>query len=95
MARNQIRATARLQKETASPETMLPEADALSAIRVISEREAARAIGVSPETLRRMSARGEAPAKIPLSPRRIGYRVRDIAHWLETRARYAGSPVIR
>jgi len=46
--------------------------------RVVSEREAARLLGVGHDTLRRMVARGEGPKKIRISSGRVGYRIADI-----------------
>jgi hypothetical protein len=45
--------------------------------RVISEKEAARLLGISPDTLRRMAARGEGPPRLRPSPGRVGYRLGD------------------
>jgi prophage regulatory protein len=53
---------------------------------VISEIEAADAIGVSTSTLRRMHSRGEGPPRIQLSQRRIGYRLGDVDEWLRLKA---------
>jgi predicted DNA-binding transcriptional regulator AlpA len=52
---------------------------------IISESEAAEAGSVSTSTLRRMHKRGEGPPRIRLSPRRVGYRRRDIEEWLSSR----------
>jgi predicted DNA-binding transcriptional regulator AlpA len=46
--------------------------------RIISETEAAGLNGVSRDTFRRRTDRGEGPPKIRMSPRRIGYRLRDV-----------------
>ena len=46
--------------------------------RLISETEAATMYGVSRDTLRRRIERGEGPPKIRVSPRRVGYRLRDV-----------------
>ena len=46
--------------------------------RLISETEAASIYGVSRDTLRRRIERGEGPPKIRMSPRRVGYRLRDV-----------------
>lgn len=46
--------------------------------RIIPELEAARLRNVSPDTLRRQAKRGEGPRRIQLSPRRIGYRLREV-----------------
>jgi predicted DNA-binding transcriptional regulator AlpA len=62
-----------------------PPLDAIDAHRIISEPEAARLFGVSTDTLRRMSARGDAPPRIRISLRRIGYRLADCLSWLKER----------
>jgi hypothetical protein len=46
--------------------------------RIIDEKEAARLRNISVDTLRRMSARGEGPERLRLSPRRVGYRIADV-----------------
>jgi hypothetical protein len=46
--------------------------------RIISEDEAAKIRGVSPDTLRRNSERGNKPTRLKLSLRRVGYRLREV-----------------
>jgi hypothetical protein len=46
--------------------------------RILSEEEYAAIDGVSVDTIRRRSARGEGARRIQLSPKRFGYRLRDI-----------------
>jgi len=46
--------------------------------RIISETEAAGLNGVSRDTFRRRIDRGDGPPKIRMSPRRVGYRLRDV-----------------
>jgi predicted DNA-binding transcriptional regulator AlpA len=46
--------------------------------RVISEDEAARILGVSPDTLRRNAERGNKPERLRLSARRVGYRLSEV-----------------
>jgi len=46
--------------------------------RIISETEAAGLNGVHRDTFRRRIERGEGPPKIRISPRRVGYRLRDV-----------------
>jgi predicted DNA-binding transcriptional regulator AlpA len=50
----------------------------LSLERIISEADAAALSGLHLATFRRRIDRGEGPAKIRISPRRIGYRLRDV-----------------
>jgi predicted DNA-binding transcriptional regulator AlpA len=45
--------------------------------RILTPAEAAKIRGVSRETLRLMSERGEGPPRIQLSRRRFGYRASD------------------
>jgi hypothetical protein len=51
----------------------------------ISESAAARLLGVSADTLRRMSVRGEGPPRIKLSLRRVGYRLANCLAFLKAR----------
>ena len=59
--------------------------DNLDDLRVISEPEAIRLVGVSRPTWSRMRQRGEAPPKVQISRHRIGYRIRDLREWIEGR----------
>jgi hypothetical protein len=45
--------------------------------RILTQEEAAKIRGVSRETLRGMSDRGEGPQRLQLSRRRYGYRASD------------------
>jgi predicted DNA-binding transcriptional regulator AlpA len=65
-----------------SPATSILPADE----RIISEKEAAEACGISVATLRRTVAAGKGPSVIRLSERRIGYRLRDLRIWLDSNA---------
>jgi predicted DNA-binding transcriptional regulator AlpA len=62
-----------------------PPFDGLEVHRVISEAQAAHVLGVSSDTLRRLSARGEGPKRLKLSPRRVGYLLSDCLEWLRAR----------
>jgi hypothetical protein len=46
--------------------------------RIISEDEAAKIRGVSPDTLKRNSERGGKPERKRLSMRRVGYVLREV-----------------
>ena len=46
--------------------------------RIVTEQEYAALDNVSIDTVRRRSARGEGARRIQLSPKRYGYRLRDI-----------------
>jgi predicted DNA-binding transcriptional regulator AlpA len=59
--------------------------------RIISETEAAGLNGVSRDTFRRRTDRGEGPPKIRMSPRRIGYRLRDVLDDIKQREVSAGA----
>jgi predicted DNA-binding transcriptional regulator AlpA len=54
-------------------------------VHVLSEPEAAEALGLSRRTWDRLKSLGDVPAKTRLSEGRIGYRVVDIAAWLDAR----------
>jgi predicted DNA-binding transcriptional regulator AlpA len=57
----------------------------LDSIRVLSEPETIRALGVSDRTFDRLKAIGDVPQKTRLSQGRVGYRVCDIKEWLDGR----------
>jgi predicted DNA-binding transcriptional regulator AlpA len=63
----------------------------LDLIRVLSRSETIEAVGVSEKTWERLEALGDVPAKTRLSEGRIGYRVCDIAAWLDARREGAAS----
>ena len=54
--------------------------------KVRSQRETAQLLNVSVTTLQRMEARGEAPKRIKISDRRIGYTDSAIHEFLISRA---------
>jgi predicted DNA-binding transcriptional regulator AlpA len=54
-------------------------------LRVVSEREAAKILNLSVDTLRRRVRDGSGPARIVLSERRVGYRRSALAAWLDQR----------
>jgi len=53
--------------------------------RVVDEDTAARMCGTSPRSWRRMRLLGETPPMIRISPRRIGYYIKDLEEWIESR----------
>jgi len=59
--------------------------DDLNSIRVLSEPETYRAVGLSDRTWERLKAAGDTPPKTRLSEGRVGYRVCDIRQWLDAR----------
>ena len=54
-------------------------------VRVLSEPEVLEALGLSRRTWDRLKSLGDVQAKTRLSEGRIGYRVSDIAAWLDAR----------
>lgn len=54
--------------------------------RVLGTKDAAAFIGVSVPTFRRMKDRKVIPSPIQLSERRLGWRIGDLADWLDARA---------
>jgi predicted DNA-binding transcriptional regulator AlpA len=54
-------------------------------IKVLTRREAIEAVGVSEKTWERLEALGDIPTKTRLSQGRVGFRVVDIAAWLDAR----------
>jgi predicted DNA-binding transcriptional regulator AlpA len=68
-----------------SPDTLpprLPGARREMVDYVVSEREAAEILGVSPDTLRRIVKRGKGPARVKISARRVGYRLSALNDFL-------------
>ncbi len=53
--------------------------------RVVDEDTAARMCGTSPRSWRRLRVAGEAPPMIRISPKRIGYYLKDLEEWIESR----------
>jgi predicted DNA-binding transcriptional regulator AlpA len=56
-------------------------------LRVFNKLAAVKLLGVSERTSDRLERDGNAPPKIQLSPRRVGYRASDLAAWLDARRR--------
>ncbi len=54
-------------------------------VRVLSEPEAVEALGLSRRTWDRLKSLGDVPPKTRLSEGRVGYRVCDLAAWLDAR----------
>jgi predicted DNA-binding transcriptional regulator AlpA len=61
----------------AKRESPLPPIRLKPGDRIITQAEAAKIRGISRETLRLMSERGEGPQRIQLSRKRFGYRASD------------------
>lgn len=60
-------------------------------IKVLTRREAIEAVGVSEKTWERLEALGDVPIKTRLSQGRVGFRVVDIAAWLDARRETASA----
>ena len=61
--------------------------DDFDSVRVLSKPQVLKATSLSGRTWERMEARGETPPKTQLSDNRIGYRLVDVAKWLDARRR--------
>lgn len=59
----------------------------MEALTVISERAAAKRVGLSAATLRkwRRAKVGQGPAFVRLGEKRIGYRIADLDAWVSAR----------
>lgn len=53
--------------------------------RVLSCRQVADRLGIHPRTLTRMEARGEAPARIQVTQKIVGYRTSELERFLASR----------
>ncbi len=58
---------------------------------LVSERDAAAALGLQPRTLQEWRRRGEGPRHVRISSRCVRYRVRDLEEWAEERLRQSTS----
>ena len=56
----------------------MPDQSSAVPDRLITERATAEILGISPDTLRRLSHRGEGPTRRKISPRRVGYKVSEV-----------------
>ena len=59
--------------------------NAIEAVRVLNRREVIAQLGLSERTFQRLEATGEGPPKTRLSEGRVGYRVCEVAAWLDAR----------
>jgi predicted DNA-binding transcriptional regulator AlpA len=55
-------------------------------VLIVTPDQAARLVGLTIHTLQRMRTEGNGPKFIKLGKRRVGYRARDLAEWLDGRA---------
>jgi predicted DNA-binding transcriptional regulator AlpA len=56
-----------------------------NSLRVFDRPATLKLLGMSDRTFDRLVAKGEAPPKIQLSTRRVGYRASDLKDWLDQR----------
>lgn len=59
----------------------------VAGLRIIDTEQAAAFLSLTPDSMERMRHRREGPSWIELSQRRVGYRIADLAAWLESRKR--------
>ena len=52
--------------------------------RILGEQDAAHLLGISADTLRRKAIREGNPRRIQISPRRIGYKLKELLALYET-----------
>jgi predicted DNA-binding transcriptional regulator AlpA len=57
----------------------------ISLARILDSGQAADFLGISVVQLRRMYRTGRIPAPIRIGERKLGWRARDLAEWLEAR----------
>ena len=57
----------------------------IEAVKVLNRRDAIAQLGLSERTFQRLEATGDGPPKTRLSEGRVGYRVCDLAAWLDAR----------
>jgi predicted DNA-binding transcriptional regulator AlpA len=68
----------RPKKDPDQPKQPVPLPTGVELNRILTEQQYAEMDGVSVDTVRRRCARGEGAPRIRLSPRRVGYQLRDI-----------------
>ena len=54
---------------------------------LLSERDAAAALGLTPRTLQAWRSRGDGPPHVRVSSRCVRYRVQDLKDWAADRVR--------
>ena len=70
------------------PPVSLPSSHAIQrSALVVSERDAAAMLALSPRTLQAMRVDGSGPRHLQLTSRRIGYSVATLEQWVEARSR--------
>lgn len=68
------------------PMTTTVTEDDMSELRVLTEDQVSELTGLGRNTLKAMRRRGEGPTVTVLSTGRIGYQVRHVRSWLDSRA---------
>jgi predicted DNA-binding transcriptional regulator AlpA len=71
--------------DSASP-ARNPLPDSFDSDRIVSAQTAAKLLGISHSTLRRLWDIDQGPRRIRLSPRRLGVRLRDLQAYLDERS---------
>jgi predicted DNA-binding transcriptional regulator AlpA len=61
--------------------------DDFDSVRVLTKPQVLQVTSLNSRTWQRLEARGETPPKTQLSDNRIGYRLIDVAKWLDARRR--------
>jgi predicted DNA-binding transcriptional regulator AlpA len=56
-------------------------------VKVLTESQAQRALGLSDSTWRRLKRLGHLPPSVQLSEHRVGWRVSALSEWLDARQR--------
>lgn len=69
---------------------MAPNTD-IPALKLLTEREAARILTVSPDALRNWRLRGGGPKFVRVSSRCVRYRLADLIAWTDARVRSSTS----
>lgn len=59
-------------------------------LRIVSEKDAAKMLGISADTLRRMRLADIGPRWVQTGVRRIGYRVASVEQWVVSQERGSG-----
>jgi predicted DNA-binding transcriptional regulator AlpA len=74
-----------MKKQHSNNPDYLAGYDPLGLTRVLSRAETRKEVGLSDRTWDRLEAAGDTPPITMLSPNRVGYRLIDVAKWLDAR----------
>ena len=64
---------------------MTDHLDRLPPEAILTDKQVCELLQISPDTLWRLERKGDAPARVQLSPRRHGRRLADVRRWLAER----------